>query len=142
MAPATTSAPRLTLDGALTAATAARLHAESIGADVVIHVCDPAGDPLVVFRMDGSPKFSVVVAAKKAWTAAAAGVPTRAIASDFVPEPALLFGVAANVDELIPVGGGVPVVVDGAIAGAVGVSGATEEQDHEIAVAAAESVGS
>ena len=47
-----------------------------------------------------------------------------------------LHGVTANVGDLIPVGGGVPVIVDGAVAGAIGVSGATEEQDHQIATTA------
>lgn len=51
-------------------------------------------------------------------------------------DPALLHGVAGNVDHLITVGGGVPIVVDGCVAGAIGISGATEQQDHEIAQAA------
>ena len=134
--------PCLTLDGAEALIVAARHAADALGAAVVVHVCDPAGDPLALVRMDGSPKFSLTVAAKKAWTAAAAGVDTAALAADFVGVPTLLHGVAAKVDELMPVGGGVPVVVDGSVAGAVGVSGATEEQDHEIAAAAVASIGS
>ena len=86
--------------------------------------------------MDGSPKFSLTVAAKKAWSAAAAGAPTAAFATEFLSDPVLLHGVTANVGDLIPVGGGVPVIVDGAVAGAIGVSGATEEQDHQIATTA------
>ena len=128
--------PRLTFQGAQRLIEAARRHAESIGVAVVIHVCDPAGDPLAMARLDGSPKFSITVAAKKAWTAAAAGAPTGPLGAAFLADPVLLHGVAANVDDLIPVGGGVPVLVDGAVAGAIGVSGATEQQDHEIATAA------
>ena len=137
---AITNVPRLTLDGAQSVVDAARRHAEELGVCVVIHVCDPAGDTIAIARMDGSPKFSVTIAAKKAWTAAAAGVSTAALAADFLGDPALLHGVAANVEELITVGGGVPAVVDGGVAGAIGVSGATEQQDHEIADAAVSDV--
>ena len=70
------SRPALTLEGADALVAAARRHAESLGVSVVIHVCDPAGDPLALARMDGSPKFSITIAAKKAWTAAAAGAST------------------------------------------------------------------
>lgn len=61
-----TTTQRLTLDGGQRLVEAARRHAASLGASVVIHVCDPAGDPLAMARMDGSPKFSLTVAAKKA----------------------------------------------------------------------------
>ncbi|MDJ0768473.1 MAG: heme-binding protein [Ilumatobacter sp.] len=133
---AITMRPRLSLEGARSLLDAARRHAESLGVAVVIHVSDPAGDPLTMERMDGSPTFSLTVAAKKAWTAAAAGAPTTELATDFNADPALLHGVAGNVEGLITVGGGVPVLVGGEVAGAIGVSGATEAQDHEIAAAA------
>jgi uncharacterized protein GlcG (DUF336 family) len=135
-----TNVPTLTLSGARSVIEAAHEHARALGVNVVIHVCDPAGDPLAMVRMDGSPKFSITIAAKKAWTAAAARASTSTLGADFLADAALLHGVAANVDELIPVGGGVPVLVAGEIAGAVGVSGASEQQDHEIAEAAAAAV--
>lgn len=137
--PKITSAPRLTLAGADALVTAARQKAEELGVSVIVHVADAGGHPIAMVRMDGSPTFSVVVAAKKAWTAAASGVDTRLLATDFVGDDTLLHGVSGNVDELIPVGGGVPVLIDGEVAGAIGVSGATEEQDHEIARAAVDS---
>lgn len=132
--------PQLTLEGAQRLLDAARRHADSLGVDVVLHVCDAAGDVIAMARLDGSPKFSVTVAAKKAWTAAAAGATTAALATDFLDDTALLHGVAGNVDELITVGGGVPVMIDGSVAGAIGVSGATEQQDHEIAEAAVSTI--
>ena len=134
------TASRLTLDGAERLLRAARSEATTLGVSVVIHVCDPGGHPIAMARMDASPTFSIEIARKKAWTAAAAGVSTAALASDFMSEPSLLHGVAGNVDELITVGGGVPVLVDGHVAGAIGVSGATEQDDHQIAAAAAASV--
>lgn len=138
--PITVNRPRLTLAGAQALVAAALAEAEALGVAVVIHVCDPGGEPLALARMDGSPTFSLSVAAKKAWTAAAAAAPTATLAADFVHDPTLLHGVAGNVEALIPVGGGVPLLVGGAAAGAIGVSGATEEQDHQIAAAAVAAV--
>lgn len=134
------SALRLTLDGADRLIRAAKAEAAALGVSVVVHVCDPGGHPIAMARMDSSPTFSIEIARKKAWTAAASGVATATLAGDFMSEPSLLHGVAGNVDELITVGGGVPILVSGDIAGAIGVSGATEEQDHRIAAAAADSV--
>jgi glc operon protein GlcG len=134
------TAPRLTLAGARQVATAALEAAAGLGVSVVVCVCDPAGDPIVTMRMDGAFKFSFPVAVKKAWSAAAAGVPTSALATQFLGDPALLHGLAPKVDELIAVGGGAPVLVDGRVAGAVGISGATEEQDQHLADAAARSL--
>jgi len=133
----TRATTRLTLDGADSVVDAARAHASALDVAVVIHVCDPAGDPLAMARMDGSPKFSIEIARKKAWTAAAAEAATADLAAEFIGSPTLLHGVAGNVDELITVGGGVPIRVGGAVVGAIGVSGATEQQDHEIASTAA-----
>lgn len=132
--------PRLTLAGAQQIAAAALEAATNLGVRVVVCVCDPAGDPILTMRMDGAFKFSVPIAAKKAWTAAAAGVPTSNLAAQFLDDPALLHGVAPKVDELIAVGGGAPVLVDQRVAGAVGISGATEAQDQDVADTAARSL--
>jgi uncharacterized protein GlcG (DUF336 family) len=129
----TTTTPRITAEGARDLIAAARSIADQMGVAVVIHVADSAGHPVGMERMDGSPLFSIEIARKKAWTAAAAGTATRDLAAAFNESPALLHGVAGNVDELITVGGGVPVRVDAVVAGSLGVSGASEEQDHEIA---------
>ena len=132
--------PRLTLAGARSIADAALDAATALDAAVVVCVCDPAGDPIVSVRMDGAFKFSIPIAAKKAWTAAAAGVSTSALAVQFQGDPTLLHGLAPKVDDLMAVGGGTPIVVDDHVAGAVGVSGATEEVDQQIADTAARAV--
>ena len=136
----TITTPRITAEAARELVTAARSIADAMGVAVVIHVADPAGHPVAMERMDHSPLFSVEIARKKAWTAAAAGVTTRDLATAFNDSPALLHGVAGNVDELITVGGGVPIRVGDSVAGALGVSGASEEQDHEIASGAVSAV--
>lgn len=132
--------PTLTLDGARRATEAAIAFAEELGVHVVIVVCDITGDPLTVTRMDGAFRFSIEVAEKKAWTSVTSGAPTSALAALFLEDPELLHGLAPAVDRLLPVSGGAPVIVDGQVAGAIGVSGATADQDQRIAEAAAAAI--
>lgn len=134
------SVPTVTAAGARAAIDAALAEAESLGVRVVISVVDRGGNPIALLRMDGAFLFSVEVAEKKAWTAAAAGIPTDHLRGAFNGDPTLLHGLAPKIDRLMAVGGGVPVRIDGELAGAVGVSGATEDQDTQIATAAAAAV--
>lgn len=129
-------AARITAAGARAATDAAFARAAELGVAVVVVVSDAAGDVVSTVRGDGAFKFSLEVARKKAWTAATAGARTAELAAGFVASPTLLHVLTPGVDELMPVGGGTPIVHDGLIVGAVGVSGATEEQDQEIADAA------
>lgn len=130
------SCARITAAGARVATDAAFRHAAELGVAVVVVVTDAAGDVVSVVRGDGAFKFSLEVARKKAWTAATAGASTDALAAGFVASPTLLHVLTPGVDDLMPVGGGAPVMHAGAVIGAVGVSGATEEQDQQIADAA------
>ena len=131
------SVPDLTASGARAAIDAALAEASSIGVDVVIAVVDRGGNPLALLRMDAAPLFSVEVAEKKAWTAVAGRAPTDALNAVFSGDPTLLHALAPKIDRLMAVGGGAPVMIDGQLAGAIGVSGATEAQDQQIADAAA-----
>lgn len=124
---------RITRTGSRVATEAAFARAEELGVAVVVVVADPAGDVISMTRGDGAFKFSLDVARKKAWTAATAGASTAALAADFAASPTLLHVLTSGVDELMPIGGGSPVIHDGAVIGAIGVSGATEQQDQEIA---------
>ncbi len=130
------SRPWLTSTAATEAIEAARERATLLEVEVVIHVADPAGNPIAMMRMDGAPLFSIEVASKKAWTAAASKVPTDLLRDVFNADPTLLHALAPKVGELMAVGGAAPISIDGMVAGAVGVSGATEKQDQEIAEAA------
>jgi len=136
-APVTRSVPELSAAGALAIVDAAVGEAGRLGVAVVVAISDRAGNPLALLRMDGAPLFSVDVARKKAWTAAASGLRTEALRDVFLGDPTLLHGLTPKVEMLMAVGGGTPIVSDGVVAGAVGISGATEEQDQEIADAAA-----
>lgn len=125
--------PTIGLDGARRAIDAALAKAAEIGVAVVIIVVDPAGEPVALARMDGSPVISRGVAADKAWTAICFGQSSGWWASAIASEP-VLASLGAN-NRLMPVPGGEPIVVGGSLVGGVGVSGATAEQDEAIAKA-------
>jgi glc operon protein GlcG len=131
----------LSLSAAQRVAGAALAAAQNKGVTVCIAVCNPAGDPIVTLRMDGAPRFSVDIALNKAYTVASFnGMPTHDWWPALADDPALVHGFT-HTERLIVFPGGVPVRIDGALVGTVGVSGASSKQDREIAEAGAASVG-
>ena len=130
----------LTYAGARVAVDAAAARAQALGVPVNIAVVDLAGGLLAFARLDGAPLLSGSIAQDKAYTVAAFnGVPTHAWFGLIEAEPALREGIVHR-DRLVIFGGGVPVIVEGTLVGAVGVSGGTAEQDREIAEAGARGV--
>jgi glc operon protein GlcG len=130
----------LTYAGARVAVDAAAVRAQALGVPVNIAVVDLAGGLLAFARLDGAPLLSGSIAQDKAYTVAAFnGVPTHAWFGLIEAEPALREGIVHR-DRLVIFGGGVPVIVEGTLVGAVGVSGGTAEQDREIAEAGARGV--
>ncbi len=86
-------------------------------------------------RLDGAYRSTVAVAQAKAHTALNFGQPTSVMAERIKPENKQALQAVAP--ELMFVGGGVPIVVDGMTIGAVGVSGGSESDDHACASAGA-----
>ena len=82
--------------------------------------------------MDDTQYGSIYVAQKKATTAARYRLATS------VMEERTLAGriVTLANDDSLPIAGGVPIVIDGKIVGAIGVSGAAAAEDNQIALAA------
>ncbi len=120
---------------------AAVREAATLEVSVAVAVADRAGNPVVYSRMDGAPLLSGQIAQDKAYTVAAFGLPTHEWFEMIKDEPPLLHGIVKT-ERLIVFGGGVPILVDGQLVGAVGVSGGTAEQDRRIAEAAADVIGS
>jgi glc operon protein GlcG len=105
-----------------------------------IAVCDPSGAAIVTIRMDGAPRLIAEVALNKAYTVAAFnGMPTDKWWPLLADDPALVHGFT-HTDRLVVFAGGVPVLVNGEVVGAVGVSGGSSEQDRQIALAGADAV--
>jgi glc operon protein GlcG len=130
--------PKLTLEGAQAVLAAAQRRAAEMRCPVNVAVVDDGAHLLVFERMDGAKPSSISIALVKAQAAAmrrsASGPP---MAGDQV-NLALALGLAtASPSEQTPIRGGLPLVVDGEVVGAIGVSAGTEDQDLDIARAGA-----
>ncbi len=123
----------LTLDGARQVAAAAEATARQNGWNVVIAIVDAGGHLILLHRLDNTQIGSVEVAQAKARSAALFRRPTKVMAD------ALAQGSSAflALPGAMPVEGGVPLVADGVVVGAIGVSGVTSQQDGVIAQAGA-----
>lgn len=111
---------------------AIRAELERRGKAAVIAVADAHGELVSLVRLDGAPPASILIAANKAWTAARERKPTREI-GQAARDAATGFDIAYYGDpRYVGWGGGVPVVVDGAVVGSVAVSGLPEEEDMDL----------
>jgi glc operon protein GlcG len=123
-------------EGATQALAAARTEAAKRGFTMSIAIVDPAGDLLAFHRMDGASVSSVQNALGKARTAARFRRPTATYDSLVANgRPGLL-----NFENMTPLEGGIPIVVEGVVVGAIGVSGGASSDDASIARAGAEAV--
>lgn len=131
----TQSRKSLTLEGARAVAAAAVDAAHRLGAPSgALAIVDDGGHLVYLERLDDTFPAAATVAYEKARTAATFRRPT----SNF--EEAIKGGRLAllGVDVMTPLQGGVPIVLDGQVLGAIGVSGAANaQQDDDIARAAA-----
>jgi glc operon protein GlcG len=129
---------KLTLSGAETIVRAARAKAEEMKLKVNIAIVDDGGHLIAFARMDGARPGSGYTAQTKAVTAATFRLATGPFPPGTAsPDPLLNLSLqnaaAASGGKATTLFGGVPVTIDEQIAGAVGVGGATGEQDAEIA---------
>lgn len=127
----------LTLEVARKVAQAAEQHARANGWNVCIAIVDDGGHLVYFQRMDGVQTGSVIVSQRKAQTAISFKRPTKAFEEQVAGGRHALLGLPGAV----PLEGGVPLVVEGQMIGAIGVSGVTAQQDGQIAQAGAEALG-
>jgi len=131
--------PKLTLEGARAVLAAAELRAIEINMPMDIAVVDDGAHLLAFARMDGAKISSATIALVKAQAAAArrsATGPAKGGGKEV--NVALSIGLAvANPHQQIPIRGGIPLMVDGEIVGAIGVSNGSEDQDTDVAQAGA-----
>ena len=103
------------------------------GLPLAIAVVEPSGELVAFARMDGVPYGSIPLAQDKARTSA------RFRTTTVSREEQVNNGRYAllTADDFVAIGGGVPIVVDGRIVGAVGISGGTSAEDAVVAAAIA-----
>jgi glc operon protein GlcG len=123
----------LSLSAARRIVTAAEAEARARGLGVVIVVVDDAGNIIELARMDTAQVASVNVGIGKARTAAIYRRPSRVFEEQIRNGRVAALALA----DATPLQGGVPVVIDGRVVGAVGVSGDSPQADEEIAMAGA-----
>ncbi|MCL4212986.1 MAG: heme-binding protein [Gemmatimonadales bacterium] len=100
--------------------------------NVSIAITDANGDLLGFLRLDGASLGSVDISLGKARTAARYARPTKVYADRVLADTLTIL----SVPGVVALQGGLPIVVDGRVIGAVGVSGVTSAQDEQVAAAA------
>jgi glc operon protein GlcG len=135
--PSTPYGTPISLDAAKTAMAAAEAEAIKNGWGVAIAIVDSGANLVMLHRLDNAQLSSLRIAEAKARTAAEFRRPTKvfedAVAGGGIGLRVLTFG--ASVAE-----GGVPIVSNGTIIGAIGVSGVQSHQDARVAQAGADAV--
>lgn len=125
----------MTLEAAKKAMAASEAEAKKSNWPVAIAILDTTGSLVMLQKLDNTQTGSVQIAIDKARTALDFRRPTKAL-QDVVAGGGGGLRLLA-VRNMLPLEGGVPVIVDGKIVGAVGVSGVTSEQDAQVAMAGA-----
>ena len=128
----------ITLAQAKLALAGAEAEARKNNWNVVIAIVDTGGHLVALQRMDNVQFGSIDVARRKAFSSAAFRRPTKAF------EDAIAGGGAGlrilSIDAASPLEGGLPIVLEGKLIGAIGVSGVTSPQDAQIGKAGADAV--
>jgi glc operon protein GlcG len=130
--------PPITLEQAKKVLAGAEAEARKNNWNVVIAIQDSGGHLVLLQRLDNTQFGSVQIAQQKAYSAVAFRRPTKVFQD----------GIAAGGEGLrllklegaTPVEGGLPIIVDGKVIGAIGVSGVTSQQDNQIAKAGADAL--
>ncbi|HET9829039.1 MAG TPA: heme-binding protein [Nocardioidaceae bacterium] len=133
----------ITLDTARTVIEAGRAHARDTGCKpMTVVVLDAGGHVTAVEREDGSANKRFEIAFGKAHGALALGLGSRALMARAEQQPYFIAAATAAVGgALVPVPGGVLVLENEQVVGAVGVSGDTSDKDEAVAVAGIEAAG-
>ncbi|WP_271197354.1 GlcG/HbpS family heme-binding protein [Pseudomonas turukhanskensis] len=121
--------PVITLGSAKTAISSTLQRSPQERAGSVITVVDDGGQLIYLERSDGAASGMVDASIKKAKSAALYGFSTKALEQQIVQgHPGF-----QNLPDILPIEGGVPVVINGQLAGAVGVAGGASVDDGAFA---------
>jgi glc operon protein GlcG len=128
----------ISLENARKAAAPAMAEAAKNNWTMAVAIVDPGGNLVYYEKMDNTQLGSATVAIDKARSAALFKRPTKALQD----------ALAAGGDGLrilrlqgaVPIEGGIPLLMDGKIVGAIGVSGGTSAQDGQCAKAGADTI--
>ena len=127
----------ITLEAAKKMVAAGEAEAVKNGWNVAITIVGANGELILFHKLDETQPGSIAVSQGKARTSAHFKRPTKAM------EEMIAGGKTAflAVEGIVPIQGGLPVIADGKVIGAIGVSGVTSAQDEQIAAAALAALG-
>jgi glc operon protein GlcG len=126
--------PSISLDMAKRVMAAAEAEAMKNNLNMVITILDTGGNRVMMERMDNSLLASITVSEGKARTAVGFRRPSKAL-DDAIAGGGAALRVLSTQGEGVFVQGGLPIVVDGKVVGAIGVSGGSSQQDEQVAQA-------
>ena len=123
--------PPITLEQARKVMAAAEAEARKSNLNLSIAIVDTGGHMVLMQRMDGAFFASAQVARDKAWSAAAYRRPGKALQDRLATGGAEIR--ILRLQGASPIEGGDPILADGKVVGAIGVSGGSGEQDGVVA---------
>jgi glc operon protein GlcG len=126
----------ISLEQAKAAIAAATAESKKNGWNHVFAVVDGGGNLIAFEKADLAGNASVNIAEAKAKSSATFRVPTKVYQDRLAGGETFILGLPG----MVPAAGGVPIIVNGKIIGAIGVSGATPAQDHQSGVVGAAAV--
>jgi len=115
---------------------AAEAKAREIGIGISVYIVDESAVIKAFSRMDNAHLVTVDAARKKAVTAVGFGKPSGESWYDHIKDDPILFHGVQQFQDFILLGGGLPIMIEGVLAGAIGISGGHYKQDEACAEAA------
>jgi uncharacterized protein GlcG (DUF336 family) len=131
--------PPITLDAAKQVMAAAEAEAEKNKWPVVIAILDSGGNVVMLHRRDDTQLSAIATAEGKARTALYFKRPTKLLDEVISAGGSGLRFLVLK--DFVPLEGGIPIVVEGKIVGAIGVSGVLSAQDTQVARAGIDALG-
>ncbi|MCA9506114.1 MAG: heme-binding protein [Myxococcota bacterium] len=132
------SAPRATLstEAIETLLSTAIARARELDIRVHIAITDSAAEIVGFVSCEGAPRIAATTARHKAFTAVQTGMPTKDWKAYLDGIPADELKIIDKIDGYIAADGGYPIVENGLVLGAIGVSGADQQRDADVALRA------
>lgn len=116
-------------------ARAAMAKAVELDLAIAVTIVDESGIMKHFVRMDKAPLIAVDASRKKAVTAVGYGIPTGESWFNFIKDDPILREGVHGFSDFMLMGGGVPILSDSQVIGAVGISGGHYSTDQECAIA-------
>ncbi len=131
----------LTTEAIQTMLDAAIARAKELDIKVHISIMDSAADLAGWITCEGAPRIAATTAHRKSFTAVNTGMPTSAwkIYTASVPDEERK--IVESIEGYISADGGVPIIENGILLGGIGVSGASQEADEDVAQTAVRALG-